>query len=57
MNGICVRALPVPRHLGPKGKVEGRALVKRRRGRRCKQLLVDLKETRRYWKMKEESLD
>jgi len=23
-----------------------------RQGRRCKQLLDDLKETRRYWKMK-----
>jgi len=57
MNGIWVRALPVPRHLGPKGKIEGRTEVKRRRGRRCKQLLVDLKETRRYWKLKEESLD
>jgi hypothetical protein len=31
--------------------------VRGRRGRRCKQLLDDLKETRRYWKMKEEVLD
>jgi hypothetical protein len=28
-----------------------------RRGRRCKQLLDDLKENRKYWKLKEEVLD
>jgi hypothetical protein len=28
-----------------------------RRGRRRKQLLYDLKEKRRYWKLKEEALD
>jgi hypothetical protein len=28
-----------------------------RRGIRCKQLLVDLKETRRYWKLKVEAPD
>jgi hypothetical protein len=28
-----------------------------RRGRRHKQLLDDLKEKRRYWKLKEEALD
>ena len=39
-----------------KGKIEGRREVKGSRGRRCKQLLVDLKETRRYWKLKEEAL-
>jgi hypothetical protein len=33
--------------------VEGRIEVAGRRGRRCKQLLNDLKETRRHWKMKE----
>jgi hypothetical protein len=27
------------------------------RGRRCKQLLDDLKEKRGYWKLKEEALD
>jgi hypothetical protein len=27
-----------------------------RRGRRCKQLLDDLKEKRRYWELKEEAL-
>jgi len=31
------------------GKIEG----SERRGRRCKELLYDLKETRRYWKLKE----
>jgi len=32
--------------------------VKRRRqGGRCKQLLDDLKETREYWKLKEEALN
>jgi len=31
--------------------------VKGRRGRRCKQLLGDLKKTRGYWKLKEEALD
>ena len=29
----------------------------RRQGRRCKQLLNDLKEMRGYWKLKEENLD
>jgi hypothetical protein len=28
-----------------------------RQGRRRKQLLDDIKETRRYWKLKEEALD
>jgi hypothetical protein len=36
------------------GKLEGRT---GRRGRRRKQLLDDLKEKRRYWKLKEEALD
>jgi hypothetical protein len=36
------------------GKLEGR---KGRRGRRRKQLLDDLKEKKRYWKLKEEALD
>jgi hypothetical protein len=39
------------------GKLEGRIEVMRRRGRRRKQLLDDLKEKRRYWKLKEEALD
>jgi hypothetical protein len=39
------------------GKLEGRIEMTGRRGRRCKQLLDDLKEKRRYWKLKEEVLD
>ena len=30
---------------------------KRRRGRRCRHILEDLKEKRGYWKLKEETLD
>jgi hypothetical protein len=37
-----------------KGRIE---LNFERRGRRCTQLLDDLKETRGYWKLKEEALD
>jgi hypothetical protein len=37
--------------------MEGRLEVTGRRGRRHKQLLDDLKETRGYWKLKEEALD
>jgi hypothetical protein len=39
------------------GKLEGRKEVTGRRGRRHKQLLDDLKEKRRYWKLQEEALD
>jgi hypothetical protein len=39
------------------GKLEGRIEMLGRQGRRCKQLLDDLKEKRRYWKLKEEVLD
>jgi len=39
------------------GKIEGRIEVTGRRGRRHKQLLNDLKEARRYWKLKEEAQD
>jgi hypothetical protein len=39
------------------GKLEGIIEMAGRRGRRCKQLLDDFKEKRRYWKMKEEALD
>jgi hypothetical protein len=39
------------------GKVEGRTEMTGRRGRRRKQLLDDLKETRRYWKLKEAALN
>jgi hypothetical protein len=39
------------------GKLEGRTEMTGRRGRRRKQLLDDLKEKRRYCKLKEEALD
>jgi hypothetical protein len=39
------------------GKLEGRIEITGRRGRRRKQLLDDLKEKKRYWKLKEEALD
>jgi hypothetical protein len=39
------------------GKLEGRIEMMGRRGRRRKQLLDDLKEKRRYWKLKAEPLD
>jgi hypothetical protein len=39
------------------GKLEGRIEITGRRGRMRKQLLDDLKEKRRYWKLKEEALD
>jgi uncharacterized membrane protein YgaE (UPF0421/DUF939 family) len=38
-------------------KLERRIEKTGRRGRRRKQLLDDLKEKRRYWKLKEEALD
>jgi hypothetical protein len=40
-----------------KGKLEGRIEMTGRRARRRKQLLDDLKEKRRYWKLKQEALD
>jgi hypothetical protein len=36
---------------------EGNIIVTRRRGRGRKQLLDDLKEARRHWKLKEEAQD
>jgi hypothetical protein len=39
------------------GKLEGRIEMTGRRGRKRKQLVDDLKEKRRYWKLKEEALD
>jgi hypothetical protein len=39
------------------GKLERRIEMTGRRGRRRKQLLDDLNEKRRYWKLKEEALD
>jgi hypothetical protein len=38
------------------GKIEGRIEVQGRRGRRNKQVLDELKETRRYWKVNEAAL-
>jgi hypothetical protein len=37
--------------------IEGKISGTRRRGRRRKQLLNELKEARRYWKLKEEAKD
>jgi hypothetical protein len=37
--------------------IEGKIIGTRRRGKRCKQLLDDLKKARRYWKSKEEAQD
>jgi len=39
------------------GKIAGRIEVARRRERRCKRLLGDIKEKRGYWKLKMEELD
>jgi hypothetical protein len=39
------------------GKIEGRLEVTERRGRRCKQLLDDLKGRTGSWKLKEEALN
>jgi hypothetical protein len=44
-------------HILIEGKLEGRTEMKVRRGRRRKQLLDELKEKRKYWKLKEEALD
>jgi len=40
-----------------RGKVEGRIEVTGRQGRRCRQLLNNLEETRGYWKLEHEALD
>jgi hypothetical protein len=37
--------------------IEGKISQTKRRGRRRKQLLDELKEARRYWKLKEEAQD
>jgi len=39
------------------GMIREEIEVSARRGRRCKQLLDSLKETRGYWILKEEALD
>jgi hypothetical protein len=51
MHGNCL-----VRHV-IEGNIEGRIEVTGRRGGRRKRLLDDLKETRRYCKLKEEALD
>ena len=38
------------------GKIEGRIEVQGRRGRRNKQVLDELKETGRYWKLNKKAL-
>ena len=48
-NGLLKRVI--------KGKIEIMIEVTGRRRRRRKQLLGDLKESRKYWKSKEETLD
>ena len=40
-----------------KGKINWGVYVTGRRGRRCKQLLNELKETRGYWRQKEDATD
>jgi hypothetical protein len=49
------------RNCGPKhvvgGRIEGKIEVRVRWGRRCKQLLDDLKDTIRYWKLQEPAPD
>ena len=45
----------LPKHIIG-GKIEGETEVKGRRGRKCKQLLNDLKETKGYCKLKKEVL-
>jgi hypothetical protein len=54
--GHILRRNCLPNHIIEE-KIEGRINVTVRRGRRCKELLDDLKETRGYWKLKEEALD
>ena len=39
------------------GKIKEQIEVTRRRGRRCKKLLVDLKDRRGYCQLKEDALD
>jgi hypothetical protein len=51
---LCRNCLP---KYVTEGKIDGRIKVKRRRERKRKQLLDDLKEKRGYWKLKGEALD
>jgi hypothetical protein len=50
--GYRFRSNSLPKHV-----TEGKIEVRKRRGRRCKQLLDDVKEKRSYWNFKEETLD
>jgi hypothetical protein len=52
---ILCRNCPL-RHVN-EGKVEGRTEVTGRRGRRRKQILADLNETRGHCKLKEQAID
>jgi len=47
----------LPRNCLLKGIIEGKVACTRRRGRRHKQLLDDLREKRKYWNLKEEALN
>ena len=51
MRGYCLLKYFI------EGKIEGEITVTVRRGRSGTQLLDDLKETRGYWKLKEEALE
>ena len=61
LSGFCIILYMVSRrncllkHV-IEGKIEEKVEGARRLGRRCKQLLDDVKEKRRYWKLKEEAL-
>jgi len=54
--GHMLRRNCLPKHV-IEGKIEGSVEVRGRRGRRRKQLLDYLKETRGYWRLKEKALD
>jgi hypothetical protein len=54
--GHILRRICLLKH-GIEGKLEGITEMTERRGRRRKQLLDDLKEKIRYWKLKEEAID
>jgi hypothetical protein len=53
--GPILRRNCVLQHLN-EGKMEGKRVVMRSGGRRHKQLMNELKERRRYWKLKKEAL-
>jgi hypothetical protein len=55
-NGHILRRNCLLKHV-IEGKIEGRVEVKGRQGRRRKQLLVALRETTGYLKLKEEAID